>query len=299
MSTADSVAGPHVVWSVNEAVAATAHELRLPLSHIKGFVSALRRTDVEWDAGTRQEYLAEIELEADRLAVLVESLVEAGRPAGPRRTVIDMNLMSPAAVIDGALHRVRGLVRDRVVRRNVATDLPLVRVNVSQMERVVANLLQNAIKYSASDTPIEIAVCVTHYELELVVKDRGPGVPVADRKDIFQPFFRSHPTGAAVPGNGLGLAICQSIVLAHGGRMAVRNRPGGGAVFSVFLPLPLQTSKERGDDKAKHSRRRRRSSDAQTSDGQSESQRLRRPRGSGWHRGYETDTGAPGRPAAA
>src|SRR6266852_2728404 len=135
MSPADSVAGPHVVWSVNEALAATAHELRLPLSHIKGFVSALRRTDVEWDAETRREYLAEIELEADRLAALVESLVEAGRPAGPRRPVIDRNFTSPAAVVAGALHRVRGLVRDRVVGRNVATDLPLARVNLSQMER--------------------------------------------------------------------------------------------------------------------------------------------------------------------
>lgn len=99
------MAGPPVVCSENEALAATAHELRLPLSHIKGFVSALRHTDVEWDARTQREYLAEIELEADRLAALVESLVEAGRPAGPRRPVIDMNFTSPAAVVDGALHR--------------------------------------------------------------------------------------------------------------------------------------------------------------------------------------------------
>lgn len=300
MSTANPAAAPSVMWSVNEALAATAHELRLPLSHIKGFVSALRRTDVEWDAETRREYLAEIELETDRLTVLVESLVEAGRPAGARLPVIDINFTSPAAVVDGALHRVRGLVRDRVVRRNVAADLLPVRVNVSQMERVLANLLQNAVKYSPSDTPIEIAARVTREEeLELIVKDRGPGVPAAYRKDIFRPFFRRHPTGSAVPGNGLGLAICQSIVLAHGGRMAVRNRPGGGAVFSVFLPLPLHTPKEQHDEKANHSGGGRRSFDAQTFVGELESQRLRRSRGGRRHRGLEPDTGAPGRPAGA
>jgi two-component system sensor histidine kinase KdpD len=300
MTTADTAGGPPVVWSVNEALAATAHELRLPLSHIKGFVSALRRTDVEWDIETRREFLAEIELEADRLADLVESLLEAGRPKDLSARTADLPFTRPATVIDGALHRVRGPLAERVVRRNVPADLPPVRVNVSQMERVLANLLQNAIKYSPSDTPIEISARITRKdELELVVKDRGPGVPAADREEIFQPFFRSHTPGSAVPGNGLGLAICQSIVLAHGGHMAVRDRPGGGAAFSVFLPLPLQTTKERDNDSANHSGRRRRSSDAQTSDGQSESQRLRGPRRGGWHPGPEADRGAPVRPAAA
>src|SRR5438128_4695350 len=81
MSTADSVAGPHVVWSVNEALAATAHELRLPLSHIKGFVTSLRRTDVEWNEEARSEFLAEIDLETDRLAQLNQS------QAGIRRVI--------------------------------------------------------------------------------------------------------------------------------------------------------------------------------------------------------------------
>src|SRR5205823_5787708 len=123
------------------------------------------------------------------------------------------------------------------------------------------------------------------------------GVPAADRDEIFQPFFRSNTPGSAVPGHGLGLAICQSIVLAHGGRMAVTDRAGGGASFSIFLPL--QTTKERSNDSANHSRRRRRSTDAQTAVRQSESQRLQRSRGSGWDRSIDADRRAPVRPAAA
>ncbi len=80
MSATSPMAGPTLVPRADQPLAAVAHELRLPLSHIKGLVSALRRTDVEWDAETQRDYLAEIELEADRLADLVEWLVEAGRP---------------------------------------------------------------------------------------------------------------------------------------------------------------------------------------------------------------------------
>jgi two-component system, OmpR family, sensor histidine kinase KdpD len=238
----------------HEALAAAAHELRLPLSHIKGFVSALRRTDVEWDADARREFLAEIELEADRLADLVESLLEAGRPTDTPGRGADLQFTAPAAVIDGAMHRVRGLLGDRPLRRTVPPDLPATRMNASQMERVLANLLQNAMKYTPSGTPIDISVRITRDdELEFVVEDRGPGVPAAHRERIFQPFFRSHSTpGSGVPGHGLGLAICRSIVLAHGGRMAVTDRPGGGASFSVFVPLQL--SKGRGDDLTIHSR---------------------------------------------
>jgi two-component system sensor histidine kinase KdpD len=300
MNTANQMLRSPLLPHADEALAAVAHDLRLPLSHIKGFVSALRRTDVEWDMETRREFLAEIELEADRLADLVESLLEAGRPKDLIARNADLPFTPPATVIEGAIHRVRGPLAERVVRRNVPADLPPVRVNITQMERVLANLLQNAIKYTPSDTPIDISARITpEHEMELIVADRGPGVPAADRDEIFQPFFRSHTPGSAVPGHGLGLAIGQSIVLAHGGRMAVTDRAGGGASFSVFLPLPLQTTKEPANDSANHSRSRRRSTDAQTAVGQSESQRLRGPRRGGWHRGPEADRRAPVRPAAA
>jgi CheY-like chemotaxis protein len=179
VSAADSLAPVHVIPGPDEAVASVAHEMRLPLSHIKGFVSALRRSDVEWDSETRRDYLAEIELEADRLAEIVESLMDAASPAQLRPSPgIEGDLTPPATIVDGAIHRVRGLLGDRAVRRNLAADLPPVRVNAVRMERVLANLLQNAVKYTPVDTPIDVSARVTRDgELEVVVADRGPGVP--------------------------------------------------------------------------------------------------------------------------
>ena len=90
----------------HESVAAVAHELRLPLSHIKGFVSTLRRTDLEWDEQTRRDFLAEIDLEADRLAALVDSLLEPARPEHGGARPSHLELTHPTAVVDGTTHKI-------------------------------------------------------------------------------------------------------------------------------------------------------------------------------------------------
>jgi two-component system sensor histidine kinase KdpD len=224
----------------HDVVAAAAHELRLPLSHIKGFVSTLRRTDVEWDEATRNDYLAEIVGETDRLAELLQSLLETGGGNGTGTQTPFLEPTHPASVVNGAMQRVRGLLADRVVRLDVAPNLRPVGMNASQMERVLANLLQNAVKYSPVGTPIDIVVRMNgDAELEFVVRDLGPGVPIEDHERIFQPYSRGQLTqGSDAPGHGLGLAICYSIVRAHGGWIDLASRPGGGACFSVVLPIP-------------------------------------------------------------
>ncbi len=223
-----------------ERLAVVAHELRLPLSHIKGFVTSLQRSDVKWDDQTRSEFLAEIEVETDRLAQLVDSLL-THTPA------TDVAFTHPASVVHGALNRVRGSLRDRLLRVDVSPGLRSVWMNASDMERVLANLLQNAIKYSPPGTPIGVSARIAGgSELEFSVEDEGQGIPAEDRERIFEPFFR-HATAkqSNVPGHGLGLAICQSIVLAHGGRIRVTDRPGGGARFSVFLPARARAAVHR------------------------------------------------------
>ena len=292
--------------STNDMLAATVHELRLPLSHIKGFVTSLRRTDVEWDDETRTEFLAEIELEADRLAELIDALLSGRASAKP---ATDLQFTHPAAVVEGALHRVRGLLAHRQLRLDIRPGLPTVRMDGSRMERVLANLIQNALKYSPPGTAIAVAAGLTDdCELELSVDDKGPGIPTQDRERIFEPFFRGDSVRQSrVPGHGLGLAICQSIVLAHGGRIQVANAPGGGARFSVFLPtqvhpdglLATSQPKERGHDSAKHPCCGRRGANAQAPLQQSEGERLRGPVGSGRNRGIEANGGTPVRPAAA
>jgi two-component system sensor histidine kinase KdpD len=261
-----------------EALAAVAHDLRVPLSHIKGFVSSLRSADVVWDEETRQEFLAEIDLETDRLAELVDSLLQIGAPDGSVALGVNMTLTDPAAVIDGALHRMRGLLQGRPLRIHAGATLRSVRMDASKMERVLANLIQNAVKYGRAGTTIGISAQMSGSdELELVVEDEGPGIPPEDRGPIFEPFFRARKSEQSnVPGNGLGLAICQSIVLAHGGRLAVSDRPGGGTRFHVFLPAQMEPEQQ-------PPRR----------------QRLRRAIVSRWCPGAKPEQGAPVRPVAA
>jgi two-component system sensor histidine kinase KdpD len=239
--------------STDEVLAVTAHELRLPLSHIKGFVSSLRRTDVDWDEETRREFITEIDLETDRIAELIDSLLSGRAPSTSSTPAVDLAFTNPSSIVRGAVHRVRGLLRDRPLRLDLPPSLPSVRMDASQMERVLANLLQNAIKYSPRGTPLGVSARITDDgELELSVDDEGAGIPAEDRDRIFSPFFRAQTAAhSRVPGHGLGLAICQSIVLAHGGRILVADGPGGGARFSVIIPAQMEAGYSDSSDEWK------------------------------------------------
>jgi PAS domain S-box-containing protein len=215
-----------------------AHELRLPLSHIKGFISSLRRSDLEWDRATHDEYLEDIENEADRLALLIEDLLERAHAApGPTPTRRRVTT-SARALVQASLDRLRRELGARSVQIHVPADLPKLDVDGSAIERVLANLLDNANKYSPPNSPITISARVIGRTLELRVDDRGAGIAPDDYERIFEPFYRRRDmTSATPPGHGLGLAICRSIVAAHGGHIWAASRPGGGARFTVALPL--------------------------------------------------------------
>ncbi len=105
------------------------------------------------------------------------------------------------------------------------------------IEQVLVNLLNNALEYTPADTPIEIGARREDSAVVVDVRDRGPGVPPGTEQRIFEKFFRAHAAGQGRHGVGLGLAICRGIVEAHGGKIVVGNRPGGGAVFQFTLPV--------------------------------------------------------------
>jgi len=110
-----------------------AHELRLPLSHIKGFVSTLRRRDIEWDDETRRDFLAQIENETDRLAELIDDLLDDSSVGRERTCHVHRQAIAPVALVNGGLDRVRGLLKGRYVDVSVPADLPLVEVDVPAM----------------------------------------------------------------------------------------------------------------------------------------------------------------------
>ena len=246
MNSAASQITPIALQPTHETVAAVAHDLKLPLSHIKGFVSSLRRDDLDWDEETRQEFLGEIEREVDRLAQMVDGLVRSQALRAHGRREAKRAPADPAAIVNGAVQRAHAVFGTRPIRVDVAPGLPWVCVEAGQIERLLMNLLQNAAKYSPPNAPIGIyARMHGPDELELAVEDEGPGISHKDQNRVFEPFFRNKTAARSdVPGHGLGLAICQSIALAHGGRMSVTNRLRGSR-FSVFLPVQTKARRER------------------------------------------------------
>lgn len=239
------------VHARDQILAATSHELRNPLGNIKGFVSTLQRTDLDWDEPTRRDFLSEIEREADRLEKLVDGLLDiahiedAGGDMGTRARVV------PSALVTGGLDRVRHMLAGRDVFVDIPDQLPTVQVNATRLEHVLANLLENAAKYAPSRTPIHVYGRRVADEVELAVEDEGPGIPPEYLERIFERFFRAS-VAENVTGSGLGLAICRAIVQAHGGSIWAENRPTGGARFVVTLPV----SKRHRDQSAGKSLRR-------------------------------------------
>jgi K+-sensing histidine kinase KdpD len=221
-----------------ELLAATSHELRTPLAHIKGFTSSLRQPDIEWDEATRQDFLAEIEREADRLTELIDDLLSMSRLESGVAAQQERAGVAPAVFISAGLDRVRGLLGDAHVRVEVAPDLPEVSVDAAQVEQVIANLVENAAKYGRARVQIGVTAARVADELELAVEDDGPGIPEEDLEHVFDKFYRARRTEhSGVPGTGLGLAICKAIVEAHAGRIWAENLSLGGARLVVRLPI--------------------------------------------------------------
>jgi K+-sensing histidine kinase KdpD len=225
----------HTVHARELFLAATSHELRNPLGNIKGFVTSLQRTDVDWDEPTRRDFLGEIEREADRLEELVDDLLDLSRidDAIDRET---REQVPPRLLVSGGIDRVRHMLEGREVLVSMPDELPAVEVGAERLEHVVANLVENAAKYSPAGTPIHVIGRLVGDNVELAVEDEGPGIAAEYLERIFDRFFRAH-VADDVPGTGLGLAICRAVVEGDGGSIWAENRPSGGARFVVLLPV--------------------------------------------------------------
>lgn len=210
------------------------HDLRSPLAAIQASISGMLAGDGSRDSAARREALAAVGRETDRLTRLVEDLLDMSRlEAGAWRPE-----PAPCPVEEWIGVALGSLTpeEDARVALDLPPDLPAVPVDPAQMERVLGNLLENALKYS--DGPVEVAAAVEAGELQLTVADRGPGLSPGEEEQVFEKFYRgARFRESSVPGSGLGLAVCRAIVEGHGGRLTARNRPGGGALFQLCLPL--------------------------------------------------------------
>jgi two-component system sensor histidine kinase KdpD len=138
-------------------------------------------------------------------------------------------------IIGSALHHMDQRLQGRPIKTHIPSDLPMIEADSTALDQVISNLLDNAVEYTPLGSPIDITASARNGEVAIEVADRGPGLPAGTEDRVFQKFFRiEHP--ASKRGLGLGLAICQGIVGAHGGKITASNRPGGGAVFRIALP---------------------------------------------------------------
>lgn len=212
-------------------LAAVGHDLRTPLAGIKASVSTLRQTDVQWSEGQRDELLAAIEESADRLDSIVENLLDASRLEAGALTVQAVPVALDE-VIGAALLSVPGARESVTV--DVPDDLPLVLADPGLLERVVANLLENAVRHGGGG-PVEVTATAGDMTARVKVVDHGPGVPDGQRERLFQPFQRLE--GGSSAGAGLGLTVARGFMEAMDGVLIADGSAGGGLTMRLRLPL--------------------------------------------------------------
>jgi two-component system sensor histidine kinase KdpD len=217
----------------NSLLSSVSHDLRTPLATIKGAATTMLDNGEKLDSGTRQELLESVREEADRLNRLVQNLLEMTRlESGALQLRKEWHPLEE--VIGSALSRLGKELADRRVDTHVPPDLPLAPIDDVLIEQVLVNLLDNAVKYTPAASPIRILATSTEEAVTVEVADHGPGLPRGDEDKVFEKFYRGLPGGR---GAGLGLAIAQGIVKAHGGHIWAQNLPEGGVAFLFTLPL--------------------------------------------------------------
>jgi len=214
---------------------AVSHDLRTPLAGIKASASSLR-SGIDWSEADRDEFLRTIEDETDRLATLVGNLLDMSRiqagAVAPVTRAVGLEEVVPAAVA--------GLgPRAQIVDVAVPESLPPVEADPALLERVVANLVDNAVAHSPPDAPVRVEAGEVGDRVLVRIVDRGPGIPASERERVFQPFQRTgdrrrSPRGAGV---GLGLAVARGFTQAMGGDLVVDDTPGGGTTMVLDLAV--------------------------------------------------------------
>ncbi len=214
------------------------HDLRTPLASIIGTVSSLRSYADKYDAADRDELLATLESEAERLNRFVGNLLDMTRlEAGAIEMKFD--LIDVGEVVGAALERAGTILAEHRVEISVAPDLPMLRLDPILFEQVLFNLLDNAAKYSPPGSRIDLKARRDGDIVAIDVIDEGLGIPPDDLERIFDKFYRVQAQDRRRAGTGLGLAICRGFIEAQGGRIEAHNRRDrSGAMLSLRIPVP-------------------------------------------------------------
>ncbi len=214
------------------------HELRTPLATILGSASTLLDKEITLPEAAQSELLENIRHGAGRMERVVSNLLDTARlESGAMK--IKQDWCDIEDVIGAALKRLEEAVRQRTIDISIAQGMPLANGDCVLLEQVLINLIDNALKYSPADTPIEINATQEDKKIIVSVADYGRGILPAELEHVFEKFYRA-ADAIKISGTGLGLSICKGIIEAHGGTIWAANRPDGGARISFALPVVKQ-----------------------------------------------------------
>jgi len=219
----------------NSLLSAISHDLRTPLTRIMAAAEILAERETSLDFEQRIVFKRAVLDEAERMSELMCKILDMARiTTGTLSLQQEWNAVEE--IVGGTLARLDKTLGDRLVNIRLPDDLPLVWMDAVLVQQVLTNLVENAIKYTRPDGPIDISARVQLSVLYLEVADRGPGIPAGLADRLFDKFFRLEAESPQT-GVGLGLSLCRAIADAHGGGISAANRLGGGAIFTLSLPL--------------------------------------------------------------
>ena len=218
-------------------LASVSHDLRTPLTAIRAAVDSLLEETISWEPDALREFHSIISEEVNRLTRLVQNLLEMARIEGGELKLV-RRWEALAEIINNVLLRTATALRNHRVRIESEDSHLSVNVDSRLIAEALANLVENAAKYSPAGSEITISGSVQDSELIISVKDQGMGVAPEETRYVFDKFYRgTHAAGNLTSGTGMGLAITRGIVEAHAGRIWVDSRFGQGATFSFAIPV--------------------------------------------------------------
>jgi len=226
-----------------EFISNVSHELRTPITSIKCYVDTLCSHSEQIDSKTKEEFLSIVNEETDRLSHLVNDILELSRLESPN-TKIQMMLQDVYPAIEYALKSVIVLAEKKSIKliKDIEENLPELNINQENIERILINLISNAIKYTPGNGMVKLSVNKEDENISFKIIDNGIGIDEEDLSLIFERFYRVENKVHTIKGTGLGLTIVKKSIEQHGGKISVRSNLGEGSIFEFVLPIPKEES---------------------------------------------------------
>ena len=221
-----------------EVFEAISHELRMPLTAIKGYATALMLDEVDWSLAKRQEFLQLIDDECNDMEELLSNLLKSA-VIDSNSFVLDPKPLRLTRIAQESAAEMKRRTQQHRMIVDFPVDFPVMQADEHWIKQVFLNLLDNAIKFSPEGGLIVIRGEVRPTDIIISISDQGIGISPEDMIPLFDKYVRAiSPTGAQIPGTGLGLPLTRTIVEAHGGHIWARSEVGEGTTLSFSLPLP-------------------------------------------------------------